>query len=383
MTTEQQLILAPNQNATSNVRFSNIELFRIIVMLCIIAHHYVVNSPLFDASGPLFSNPTTSNSIFYLLFGMWGKTGINCFVMITGFFMCTSSISIKKFLKLYFEVKFFRYIIWVIFILTGASVFSVTKSIKMLFPFSNISNSFTNAFLAFYLFIPFLNTLIKGLDKSKHSILIILSTLIYSGFYQLPGFHISYNYLSWFIILYFISSYIRLYGIYKNNSVSFWGLMSLLSIIASIGSVLICIKTNHSPYLFVGESLAFMSVLTAISTFIFFKNLKIGYSKIINLIGSTTFGVFLIHTCGQEMRSFLWIRLLDVNGHYSDSHYVLYAFTCVLLIFTICSILDLIRMYLFEKPLFKVLDKKLGKYKLYSGPTKNTARNNFSKIFKD
>lgn len=78
-------------------RNSNLELYRIIVMILIVAHHYVVNSGLMDE---LVKDPLSSKSLFFYLFGMWGKTGINCFVMITGYFMCKSHITIRKFLKL-------------------------------------------------------------------------------------------------------------------------------------------------------------------------------------------------------------------------------------------------------------------------------------------
>ena len=74
-------------------RDSNIELFRIITMFFIVAHHYVVNSGLTLDDGPIAANPLSANSIFLLLFGAWGKIGINCFVMITGYFMCKSNIT--------------------------------------------------------------------------------------------------------------------------------------------------------------------------------------------------------------------------------------------------------------------------------------------------
>ena len=74
-------------------RASGIELFRIISMLLIVAHHYVVNSGIQDL---MYENPLSANSIFLFLFGAWGKTGINCFVLITGYFMCKSKITSKK-----------------------------------------------------------------------------------------------------------------------------------------------------------------------------------------------------------------------------------------------------------------------------------------------
>ena len=74
-------------------RDSNLELYRIILMILIIAHHYVVNSDLINI---ILSNISNCKSIFLLIFGAWGKIGINCFILISGYFMCKSNIKIKK-----------------------------------------------------------------------------------------------------------------------------------------------------------------------------------------------------------------------------------------------------------------------------------------------
>ena len=92
-------------NVEKKQRNSNLELYRILLMLGIIAHHYVVNTGVL---GIISSEPLTIKSLFFYLFGMWGKIGINCFVMITGFFMCKSSISVRKFLKLLLEIEFYK-----------------------------------------------------------------------------------------------------------------------------------------------------------------------------------------------------------------------------------------------------------------------------------
>ena len=74
-------------------RQSNIELLRIILMMGIIAHHFVVNSGLLGLMSPSIEN---TNDVFLWIWGMWGKIGINCFVLITGFFMCQSIFTWKK-----------------------------------------------------------------------------------------------------------------------------------------------------------------------------------------------------------------------------------------------------------------------------------------------
>ena len=88
----------------NTARNSNLELYRIIVMLSIVAHHYVVNSGLMSL---MDADPMNPKSLFLYLVGMWGKTGINCFILITGFFMCQSHITLRKFLKLILQIEFY------------------------------------------------------------------------------------------------------------------------------------------------------------------------------------------------------------------------------------------------------------------------------------
>lgn len=97
-------------------RNSNIELYRIIVMFMIVAHHYLVNSGLIQV---IENEPLTAKSAFFYVFGMWGKTGINCFVLITGYFMCRSKITLRKFLKLFLQIEFYNIVINLIFVFIG------------------------------------------------------------------------------------------------------------------------------------------------------------------------------------------------------------------------------------------------------------------------
>ena len=51
----------------------------------------------------------------FALFGWGRKTGINCFVLITGYFMCQSQASMRKFLKLVLEVEFYKLLFCLVF----------------------------------------------------------------------------------------------------------------------------------------------------------------------------------------------------------------------------------------------------------------------------
>ena len=203
------------------IRNSNLELYRVIVMILIVAHHYFVNSGLMD----LTINDTESfKSIYLYLFGMWGKTGINCFVLITGYFMCTSSISLQKFLKLILEVYFYKILIFIIFLFAGYETLSLKSLVRLSLPVTDVADNFTGCFILFWLTIPFLNTLIRNLTKKQHGLLIGLALSIYVILPLLPFNRVIMNYVTWFMILYFMSSYIRLYQIQVFSNTAWGGL---------------------------------------------------------------------------------------------------------------------------------------------------------------
>ena len=166
-------------------------------MMLIVAHHYVVNIGLMYI---ITEEPATSKSLYLWLLGMWGKTGINCFVLITGYFMCRSNITLRKFLKLFLEVIFYNIVVWSIFVATGYEDFSFKTMIKDISPITSIHDGFTSCFLIFYLFIPFLNVLINNLDKKKHMQLVALCLFTYSVLGTIPGIHVMFNYVTWFCI---------------------------------------------------------------------------------------------------------------------------------------------------------------------------------------
>ena len=162
-----------------NTRRSDIELYRIVCMLLIVMHHYVVNSGLMDAGGPIQTNGMAKRTLFLLLLGAWGKTAINGFIMITGYFMCKKNITLIKFLKLLFETMFYRIVINLIFCISGYTAFTAETLKTILFPVRDVSFSFPQVYLVFFLCIPFMNILLRRLTEEKHVALLLLVGFTY------------------------------------------------------------------------------------------------------------------------------------------------------------------------------------------------------------
>lgn len=318
-------------------------------MLLIVAHHYVVNSGLFQL---MESSLLSGNSLFLYLFGMWGKTGINCFVLITGYFMCKSDISISKFLKLLLEVFFYEVVIYSIFLSCGVVSFNWKSLFLALIPIGNVGRGFTTSFIFFYLSIPFLNILLRNMSKRQHKLLIIYCLFIYTIWAFYP-FSVMFNYVTWFIILFFISSYIRLYPIKRDGDVKFWSLLTFCSVILSCLSVIILkVLDVWCPYKFMQDSNSIMALVTAVCSFMLFKNLKIKQSKVVNLMGASTFGVLLIHANSDAMRQWLWKDTLENVSWFESPYLWVHATLSVLVIFILCVFIDQIRIRFIEKPFF-------------------------------
>lgn len=332
-------------------RDSSIELLRIVTMLCIVAHHYVVNSGILEEITR--ENAMTFPSLFALLYGWGGKTGINCFVLITGYFMCKSQIRARKFWKLVLEIEFYNVVICLVFFLSGYAAFSLKPLIKALLPVYGIGVGFTGSFLVFYLFIPYINLLIGAMNQQSHFLLAglcLLTGTLPQTFLRAPS---AFTYVGWFIALYLIAAYLRLYpkAVFDNRKLC--GIALSLSLLLSWGSVVAgawaYARWGKAVYYdFVADSNKLLAVAAAVSAFLFFKNLRIGYRPMVNRVAASAFGVLLIHANSDAMRQWLWRDLLDNAGAYHSDFFVAHAVGAVLGVYCVCTGLDWIRLWVLQ-----------------------------------
>ena len=355
------------------LRSSNFELLRIVAMLLIILNHacqYGIS--IEDAS--FYQTNFCLSKIFYI----WtGNLGNWLFIMTSGYFLSKSKFSWKKFFNMWAQVLFFSVLIGTIIYVFKLPVYRQYNDLNQLYEFRNISlreyvesffpvilgkNWFATAYLVFYLFIPFLNKSLDVLDKELHARLIILMSLLGTVLNCIPKQAIiQTNYLFYFILGYYIASYIRIYEpkfLSKNkNNLIISGLLILMFI---IWEFLLCkLRLNSSYQILTNESTFYKLLSIPIATnrfpilicsiflFSFFKNLNIRYSVLINTFASSCFSVYLIHE-NPLFNNFMWKKLL-FSDYFSTSKFLpLWMLLTPIIVFLFSFPFEVFRKYIFQ-----------------------------------
>ena len=148
------------------------------------------------------------------------------------------------------------------------------------------------------------------------------------------------------------------------------GEVTIICILLSMASVILTGCLNEflgmtmSQYRWVQDSNTFLALATALCSFMYFKDLNIRQSRLVNIVGGCTFGVLLIHANSDTMRQWLWKDVLDNVGHFTSGGIVIHALLSVAAVFAVCVVIDYIRQRTLEKWTFRYLDKILHNFRL-------------------
>ena len=356
-------------------RKSNFELMRIVSMIMIIIWHLILFGNFYESSSGM-------TRIFLDFLKVLLVVHVNSFILLSGHFQCEKEFKFSKFLKLFNLIWFYKVIILLIVLFIGFTSLSTLDILKNLSPINYNDYWFLGSYLVLYLISPMLNKVINNSSKKsllKYIIVIFLIVSILSTFTIEEAFFNNYGYsISNFILLYFIGAYIRKYPIKIKKLTNktkqllliggylFFSLFNFLLLyfsyqIENINSISNYISSIFKSSFYYDNPFV---IICSILFFLFFKNLNIKSSKVINLISSTVLGVYLIHN-NKLLRGFVFDCF--GNGSLMTNGLKVFLFLIIqsLLLFIICSLIELIRIYLFKLINRFELTKKI-KYKLKS-----------------
>ncbi len=346
------------------VRNSSMELLRIVAMIMIVLHHSVLHGG-FDMGASSITIPR----LWYNLILLGGKIGVNVFVIISGYYLINDNgpvFNLKKIIKFVGQVFFYSIAIFFIFKLAGVYHLGAISFVKACLPITFSQWWFASAYFVLYLIHPFLNKLLHSIDKSLHQKLILLLIICWSVIPTFTTSSYQSNSLLWFVTLYVISGYIRLYGLNQKFRAKHYFICFLVcSILSYTSTVIFTILGSrwevillHARYFYGQEKIP--TVLSSFCLFMIFTTLKMKPHKWIDTVASATFGVYLIHE-NTHMRSFLWTELFK-NAQYQESLLLIpYSIIAAALVYAVCTLVDLLRQQIIEKPFMIIAEPYLEK----------------------
>ena len=341
-------------------RQSNIELLRIISMLMIVFHHFAVHG------GLKWETPSVTIPFFWYNFiVMGGKIGVNIFVLISGYFLITSQgtlLNLKKILKFWGQIIFYSISIFAIFSLFQVDNYGIKMFIKSVFPITFSSWWFASTYFVMYIIHPFLNMFLNALSKKNYQLFLVMLVIMWSVIPTFMRSDFQSNSLCWFVTLYAIAGYARLYGFNQAYTTkryfAFWGTFSVLTYLSSVVFTILgtrwSIFFKNTTYFYDMQKLSVL--LISLTLFMAFVTLKMSYHKLINTLATATFGVYLIHD-NSIVRPFLWHDVFQ-NFQYQNSLLLIpYSIIVVALVYVVCTVIDLIRQKFLERPFVFIVNR--------------------------
>lgn len=337
------------------LRNPSFELLRIVSMLMVVTLHFLGHGGVL-ANVRLFS----ANYFVAWMIESLAYVAVNCFVLISGYFLVNSKFKVNKLVTLYGQIWFYSVVIYLLFSVFGHVEFEPKVFICCLLPISTKQYWFATNYVVLYLFSPFLNIAIRAMTKKQLQQCIALLMLIWSIIPNViifvDAFGVAGGYsIYWFVSLYFAAAYIRLYytpsfekAKWLRGYFGFCSLLMFSRIVITFGTQFLfgAVKGPGRFYSYNSP----LVVPASVCLFLFFvnwNNMNARAYKVILCVSPSTFAVYLIHD-NKVLRDFLWNSLIKPY-QYSDHPVMIFRLAAYVLgLYIICSVIEYLRQLIFS-----------------------------------
>ncbi len=335
------------KNRNRPVRNASLDLLRILSMLLIILMHSIDHTGVLEASSKAGIGTFVLVRFLYML----TQISVNCYVMLSGYFLVRSRFRLKKIVEIWMEVAFYSFVIKLIFMMIGEIPFSAVALLSCFFPIFTGRYWFITIYIGMYLLSPFLNIAIRAMDKKTHGLLILTLGLLFSAWNSIHPSFAGMNSgggwgLAWFVVLYITAAWFSLYYVPSGKAILkmlLWlGISAIVSLVFCIPGGKISLVQRVAGTWFHYNSLpVFLSTVLVFSSFLDLKIQKEKLGCIITRIAPATLGVYLIHA-HANLSPWIW-KSLNLPSRMTGPGFFLFDVVLVVLIFAACTGIDLIR----------------------------------------
>lgn len=316
-------------------RQSNIELLRIICMLFVVMQHFLGHALYPELQS---ANDTTSPAAAFITLGVL-YIAVNCFVLISGYFRIKTTLF--KFVSFTFLVVFYNFLSLAYLRIADGGTIGKTL---ILSTFKHCYDSwwFINCYVYLMLIAPILNKAIEHFSQKQllHAVIFVSIADILLGY--LMKMDNGYSFIH-FIFLYIIGAYMgkeaALFDRLKR-----WHYFLIYIICVILWGIIAYLTSGDKIYLQTNQSYNNpLIIIASIAFFNLFRKSTINYNKLINTVAPLAIASYLIQD-GIGQMLYPWFGA----EFYNDNVWVNIAtmIVCSIVWFVGCSLIDLIRQYL-------------------------------------
>lgn len=323
-------------------RDSRFEVLRILSMFFILLEHYS------------FYGKWSVQNINTNFFLPYGELGVDIFVMISGYFLCSQKSSLKKSIyrisKIWSRTVFYSWLILILLILFGFKQMGYKKILCAFFPVFTNSYWFVSSFICLMVIVPILNYVVRFLTKRQNALLLAILLVIngITPFFNYGSVFGNFMSIGILITCYMTASVIRVYHIE-------------LPTIFAVAGIFVTLLLQYI-LLFFGykypSTYGLLPYVNSLFLFLLVINIRPFHFKIINWVSSSVFASYLI-TQNILIPNLLWQRWLKVAEFENSA--ILYGLICCSMLLLATILIDKIYILL-EKNIFIYLQKKINTY---------------------
>lgn len=337
------------------VRSSNYELLRILLMVMILAGHFVSQSGAMAVQ-------TGANRIFTYILAYSPRIAVNGFLMLGCFFMAGSGFRSKRIITIWLQEFFYAVGI------TAAVYFAVPGTVSLsniawaAFPIFNfnVEHWYVSVYLTLMFIAPFLQKITELSEKYLRSLSIVLLVFVslWSTFHGMEDVYL--DCLAWFVCVFIFMSYAKKYLLVKLKGKWRWLFISVGTYALFVAVILVNVVTGgaHHKLAVVADRAATMlldykslpNLFIAFTLFVFFSKLEIKPNKAINYVGGSTLAVYIVHQT-TALSNILWIDILHADLFAEGRIWPVYVLGVIAAIFAVVTLADKLRVALLETPI--------------------------------
>lgn len=334
-------------------RMANLELLRCVAMMMVIVLHYLGKGKLLpDLTGGEFDG---AGAAAWLL-EAFCIVAVNVYMLISGYFLCTSSFKLSRLLQLLVQVWLYSVAFGILGAATGViaeTPVDIHYFLTLIFPISMEHYWFLTAYVFLYLLLPFVGAAVRRMTKQQMQIALGLLLATFCVLKSILPLRLEtdksgYDCL-WYLCVFVTAAYIRRFGVVflekRRRAVclyvvccllAFAGTMALRFFFLRTGSLGrmtgMCMEYNH-----------ILPFLAAIGLFGAFVRTEINGKivDVINKIAPYTLGVYLLHE-NLGLR-YTWQSWFGADRVTNVGELLLRTFFAVLGVFVCGILVDMLR----------------------------------------